>query len=98
MPAIPGPLVLADLFRNDKGQAIVLPFAEPTAHRIDSGVSEILERLCGQRRPHPAGTIDDDRLLSVRKQLVRFYFKKAAGKENGLVEMSLLPFVTLSYI
>src|SRR5262245_20062947 len=95
MPAIPRHLVFPHLFRRYKWQSIVLPLIEAAAHRKDVGVPKILQCLRSKCGTNAAGAVDDNRLTLVRQELVSFHFQKPTWKENGLVEVTLLPLVIL---
>ena len=98
MAAVPRHLVLADFFRCDEWETVVFPLREAAAHGVNVGISEILKSLGCQSRSDPAGAIDNDRLIFVCQGLVGFYFEKAAREKEGLVQMTLFPFVAFAYI
>src|SRR5262245_30086956 len=98
MAAVTSHLVLADLFRGDERQPVVLPFVESATHRIDIGVSKILHRLGCKGRPGTTSTVNDNRLTPIWQHFVSFDFQEPTRQKNGLVQMTLVPLVELPHI
>src|SRR5262245_29273876 len=93
MTAVSSQPVHCQLLWNDEWQTVVLPLAIASSHRHNVAVAQLLETLCGQRRSHSPGAINNDGSFFIGDRLFDLYFQESTGEKNRAGQMPLIPLV-----